>query len=221
VPPGDYPPPTYGAPPSTSRKLDIGGAFSYGWRKFTSNPGPLLICTLIVVAVNVVFLIIGLPIKGFIPKLLLNVLSFIVGLVVSRGLIRAALTVVNGGTPEPGLVFRFDNLGPFAIVSVLFGLMVGIGLVLCIVPGVILAGMFGFAQWFVVERDMDPFTALRSSRELVSGQLGTVILFGLCLILFNVVGAILCGVGLLLTYPVSYLAAAHAFRQLTGTPLAS
>jgi uncharacterized membrane protein len=220
MPPGGYPSPTYGAPSTATRKLDIGAAFSYGWKKFTSNPGPLLVCTLIVVAVNIVFFIIGLPVSGFLPRLLLNVVSFIVGLVVSRGLIRAALTVVNGGTPDPGLVFRFDNLGPFAVVSILFGLMVGIGLLLCIVPGVILAGLFGFAQWFVVERDMDAFTALRSARELVKGQLGTVILFGLCLIIFNAVGAILCGVGLLLTYPVSYVAAAHAFRQLTGTPIA-
>jgi hypothetical protein len=172
------------------------------------------------VVANLVFAAISYPVHGIFARFLLNIISFVVGLVLSRGLIRAALTVVNGGAPDPGLVFRFDNLGPYAVVSILLGLMIGIGLILCIVPGVILAGMFGFAPWLVVERDMDGVGALGAARQLASGKLGSVILFGLCFILVNVLGALLCGVGLLVTYPVSYLAAAHAYRQLTGTPIA-
>ena len=59
--------------------------------------------------------------------------------------------------------------------------------------------------------------SMRQSAEATKGVWGNVSLFGLVLILLNILGAMLLGVGLLLTAPTSAIAAAWVYRRLTGT----
>ena len=206
--------------PSTPGGLSVGAAFSYGWAKFSQNAGPLIVVTLLVWAASIVINIIAQDFDSWFLQLFFSVLAFVVSQVMTRGLVRAALTIVNGGRPEPGSVFSFENIGPFVVGAILFGLLVGVGLVLCIIPGLILGALFGFWSFACVEQDLDGVSALKRSLELTRANFGQVILFGLAYIGVNIIGAILCGIGLLVTIPLSYVAAAHFYRQLSGTPVA-
>ena len=60
-PPPPPPPPGYGAPtPGPSGgQLDAGAAIGYGWNGLTKNLGPLVLITLVIVAVQVGFSIVG------------------------------------------------------------------------------------------------------------------------------------------------------------------
>ncbi|MPY94476.1 MAG: hypothetical protein GEV08_15880 [Acidimicrobiia bacterium] len=206
--------------PSTPGGLSVGAAFSYGWAKFSQNAGPMIIVTLLVWAAGIVVNIIGRAFDSVVLQLVFSVIAFIVSQVMTRGLVRSALTVVNGGTPEPGSVFSFDNIGPFLVGAILYGLLVGVGLVLCIIPGLILGALFGFWSFACVEQDLDGVSALKRSLELARSNFGSAFLFGLAYIGVNIVGALLCGIGLLVTIPLSYIAAAHFYRQLSGSPVA-
>lgn len=206
--------------PSAPGGLSVGAAFSYGWQKFSQNAGPLIIVTLLVWAAGVVINVIGRAFSSVLGQLIFSVIAFVVTQVMTRGLVRAALTIVNGGRPDPGSAFSFDNIGPFLVGSILFGLVVGVGLILCVIPGLILGALLGFWAFACVEQDIDGVSALKRSLELTRNNLGPALLFGIAYVVVNLIGAILCGIGLLVTIPLSYVAAAHFYRQLSGTPVA-
>ena len=97
----------------------------------------------------------------------------------------------------------------------------GIGLILCIVPGIIIGLIWMFYGFVIVENPNTGATdALKKSQEMTKGRLGELFVFGLALFGINLIGAILCGVGLLFTYGISAIAVAYAYRSLRGEPVA-
>ena len=63
--------------------------------------------------------------------------------------------------------------------------------------------------------------ALKKASELTKGRIGELFVFGLALFGINLVGAILCGVGLLFTYGITAVAVAYAYRTLNGESVAA
>src|SRR5690606_24140896 len=95
-------------------------------------------------------------------------------------------------------------------------LMVGVGLVLLIVPGVILAVVYAFYGFVIVDRGEPVLAALQRSAELTRGHRGELFLFGVVLLGLNLLGALAFGIGLLITSPVSLIAAGYVYRRLAG-----
>jgi uncharacterized membrane protein len=99
--------------------------------------------------------------------------------------------------------------------------MVGIGLVLLIVPGVIVAIVFAFYGFHIVDTgSTDPIGALRRSAEITRGHRWQLFLFGLLLIGLNLLGILLLVVGVLFTSGISLLAVAYVYRRLSPAPAA-
>jgi uncharacterized membrane protein len=124
--------------------------------------------------------------------------------------------------PVPGDLLKTEGLGSYFIASILFAIGLYIGLILCIVPGIIWAVVFHFFGYVCVENPgISPVDALKRSAEITKGQRGT--LFGLLVVclLINVLGAILCGVGLLVSIPVTFVASAYAYRTLSGQSISA
>ena len=61
---------------------------------------------------------------------------------------------------------------------------------------------------------------MKTSWNLTSKNIGPLILLFILAFLINLVGALLCGVGLLFTYPITAVAIAYAWRTLTGGRIA-
>ncbi len=105
-PPPDLPPPP-GGPPSMgpgsgSGPLDVGTAVSYGWKKFTEYPGPLILIVLIIAVVNLIGGVLRFTVENFVIGLILLIVFYIVGQILTIGIINASLMVTRGETPEPG-----------------------------------------------------------------------------------------------------------------------
>ena len=216
-PPPGQPPVPGGTPPPSGGNLDAGAAVSYGWKGMTQNIGPFLLIALIIVAIQVGLSIVGYTFDNYWIRMIWNILVWIVGLILAMGLIRAALSVVDGEHPEIGMLFRTDRLAPYLIASILVGLAVGVGLILCIIPGLILAFLFAFFGYAIVDgRTDDPIEAMKISWNLVSKHVGSLLLLFILVFLINLVGALLCGVGLLFTYPITAVALAYAWRTISG-----
>ena len=100
--------------------------------------------------------------------------------------------------------------------SILVGIIVVIGFILLIVPGIIWALRYLFVPYLIMERKLSPFEALKESARITYGHKWQ--LFGLLVltVLINILGAILLLVGLLVSIPVSSLAMVHAYRILSG-----
>ncbi|MDB5244983.1 MAG: hypothetical protein JWN90_88 [Parcubacteria group bacterium] len=104
----------------------------------------------------------------------------------------------------------------FVGTSLLLGLVVLVGFILVIVPGIIFGVMFGFSLYLVIEEDLNPIEAFKKSALLTKGNRMPLFLLGLALIGINLIGLIVFLVGLLVTLPVSALAVVHAYRTLAG-----
>lgn len=208
--------------PAGGGSLDVGAAFGYSWAKFQQHAGQLILIVLVVFGVSIVMNGIGFALAGDTPVLFLfwAVITWVVTQIVQLGVIRASLGVTRGEDPEVGKVFQTDHLGNWIVASILVGLMVGVGLVLCFIPGILALIYTSFYGYFVLDRGMAPVDAIKASFELVSGNAGSVFVLLLLAWLLGLAGAIACGIGLLVTIPMAWIMIAYAYRSLNNEPIA-
>jgi uncharacterized membrane protein len=193
----------------------------YGWNAYWKNVGPMLLITIVIIAIQVVFSILGNVSDSAFIRIFFSLVGWIVGMILALGLYRASLAVVKGQTPDVAMLFQVEGLGSYIVAAILYGLMVFVGLIFCIIPGIILAIMFMFYGYLIVEDPtLGPTDALKKAQEITKGRLGELFVFGLALFGINLVGALLCGVGLIFTYGITAIAVAYAYRTLNGEPVA-
>ncbi|OGG58142.1 hypothetical protein A2853_01340 [Candidatus Kaiserbacteria bacterium RIFCSPHIGHO2_01_FULL_55_17] len=94
------------------------------------------------------------------------------------------------------------------------GIVVAVGFILLIVPGIIAALAFIFTPYLIVERKLWPIEAMKESARITKGHRWQLFLLSLALIGLNILGALALFVGLLVSIPVSMLAMVHAYRIL-------
>ncbi len=90
-----------------------------------------------------------------------------------------------------------------------------VGTALLVAPGLYCLARLGPALFFVVQGRAGPGAALGLSNQVTRGRRGQLMLMCLFLLLFNVLGAVPLGLGLIVTVPMSVLIGAHAFRALS------
>ena len=221
-PPASPPPPSGGAPISgCAAPFSVGDAISYGWNAYWKNVGPMILIVLAIWVVNIVLGIIAIPFDNQFMRFIIQLVAWVVSLLLALGLIRATLALTRGETPEVSMLFETDNFGPYIVAAILFGIASAIGFILCIIPGIIFVIFYGFYGFIIVDKgEQSPVEALKRSQQLVSGHFGAVLGLAVVLILINIVGAFLCGIGLLFTVGISAIAWAYAYRALSGEPVA-
>lgn len=83
---------------------------------------------------------------------------------------------------------------------------------------------FSFFTWFSIafatDRGLSAFDALKASFMTVRSNVGGTALSWLLKFLHLVIGALLCGVGLIVGGPVGLLIQVYAYRRLSGGPIA-
>jgi uncharacterized membrane protein len=203
--------------PPTPRSLDISGAFRAGWRGFVANVLPLVVVALVVWVVTGTINVWANETAGVVQALL-SLVAFFIGQVVAIVWISLGLAIVDGqeitaDTLLPGGA----TLISYIVASLLFSLMLGIGLVLLVIPGIIVAIVFGLYGWALVDKALDPIEALRHSSRITSGHRWQLFVFVLAAIVLNLVGVLLLVVGVLVTSAVTLIAAGHVYRQLDGS----
>ena len=100
-------------------------------------------------------------------------------------------------------------------VSILVGVIVSIGFILVIIPGIIAMTMLIFASYLVIDRDLGPIAAIKESMRITKGHRWGLLGLILLAIVINILGAICLVVGIFVTIPVSTLAVIHAYRTLS------
>jgi uncharacterized membrane protein len=132
------------------------------------------------------------------------------------GLMRIALAAHEGRPVSVQMLFgeSWRTLLQYAIVAIVTGVLTFIGLILIIVPGIIVSVMLSIAPLLLLDRHVSGVVALKESRRLTKGHRMNIFLFFLVIGVLNIVGAVLAGIGLLITVPVSLLAFVYAYKQI-------
>ncbi len=195
--------------------FSIEEAFRFGWDTFKKDPwffvGVTAALTIFSVIVN------ALTGNGY---GIMAFIGFLIGLaastVVTIAYARLALSAQEGTHVGWEGLWAPEHFLNMLGATILQSIVVVVGLVLLVIPGIIAALMLMFTQLLVVDKKMTPIAALKESYRLTKGQLLQLFLFWLAIIVINIVGLIALVVGLLVTLPVSLIAAAHVYKKLSS-----
>uniref|UniRef100_UPI000FFB7008 hypothetical protein n=1 Tax=Rhodococcus sp. BS-15 TaxID=1304954 RepID=UPI000FFB7008 len=222
-------------------RLEVGAALSYSFDKFKANAGPWIGITAIVWVVSVigVVLVFASTFTAAMAAadsgdtafttttsgvaLVMTAIATFASYFVNAAYVRGALDETGAPQkPSFGRFFQLTNIGQIAIlaliwtvVSVVFSFIPFLGTVLLIVIGF----LANFALTFLIDRNQTAIESIKSSVDLTVKNFGPLLLLLLLLAAINIVGALLCGLGLLVTIPISVIATNYAYRVLTGGPL--
>lgn len=234
-----YPPSAgpYGQPGYPGQPIQVQDAFSYGWNKFTQNAGVILggVLTYVVVlaGLSVAFwaLLVGTATTTIDPQtgeistaggfafgfgtFLFVAVLVVLGFLVQAAVVNVSLLVTRGKTLEYADFFRYPNLGTVILVALLIGLATGV-LAITIVGPIVFVFFAQFTLFYVIDKKLGVLDAFKASFTVVSRNLGTVVLLFLGVYLAELVGTLLCYVGLLVALPVAQIATAYVYRRLNA-----
>jgi uncharacterized membrane protein len=145
----------------------------------------------------------------------MSLVSFVVSILASLGLTSFSLrahdnieTVTIGDLWNPDPVWRY--LGAYLLIL----LIVIVGFILLVIPGIIASLGLSFATYLVIDRGMQPVASIKESWRITKGNKWRIFLLGLALTGVNILGALALVVGLLVSVPITLLAVVHAYRYL-------
>ena len=207
--------------------LSIKECLSFAWNTFKSRPWIFVQAGLVLFLVNIAASLVqsllesGDDASGAVVTIL-AVLSTVIGMTVSF-LVSMGETAFFLRAHDATAEVRLKDLWhprpfwKFVGTSLLAGLIILIGLILLIVPGIIAGIMLMFVGYIVIEEKLGPIDALKKSVALTKGNRWKLFQLALLTIGLNVLGFLALLVGLFVTVPVSFLMAVHAYRTLSGT----
>jgi len=190
-------------------------ALRAGWDRFKERPLFLVGLFLITTFISTITENLALAVQSTTASSALNVLDFVIQIVIGMGLTLILLRVYDRvETDYSDLVEPLYLFWKYLSMTVLSLVVVSVGFLLFVIPGIIASIALAFASYLIIDRDLKPVEAMKKSMEITHGHRWNLLLFLLTLALFNVLGALFFGVGLLVTIPVSALATVHVYRWL-------
>jgi uncharacterized membrane protein len=192
-----------GAPPVTwtapvGVKAQTGRWVSAGWQMVTADLGNYALVSLIFVVVN-------------------SVASIVTQGPLQTGFHLYCMKKMYGRRADVGDIFKgFDFFLPAFVAALLIGIFVFFGVLVCIIPGLVLASMYKFTYLFILDKKMDFWPAMEASHAVVKNDYFGFTMFLIVLGLINLLGVLCCVVGLLVTIPLSVAAITVAYQEIVG-----
>ncbi len=187
-------------------QLQIGSCFSRGWDLVKNH------FWLTVGATFLIHLIAGAV--GTIPLVGLALTYIFIG-----GLDWMFLKLIRGQKAEVGDAFAGFNLafGPLALFSLVAQLLVFLGIIFCILPGIYLSvsWMF-FTPLIILDKRLDFWPAMELSRRVVTRHWWQVFGFALVCLLLLLCGLMVCVVGVFIAMPIVKAATVYAYEDIFG-----
>ncbi len=169
-----------------------------GWEIVREDLGTFILMTLIAVTLAIVgnFIVAGPLLAGMF-------------LAVRRRLLEGHMDL---GDLFNGFSLFIDAFLIF-VLSAIFSL---IGLGFCVFPILIVMALYLFAYLYLVDRKLSFWDAMEASRKLVAQHLLDYVFLVVLILLVNLLGLLLLGVGVLVTIPVSVAAVTAAYKETVG-----
>jgi serine/threonine protein kinase/tetratricopeptide (TPR) repeat protein len=116
-------------------------------------------------------------------------------------------------TAFTGFRHSFPHL---VIAGFLATLLTGLGVLCLILPGIYLFVAWLFTFPLIIDQRLDFWPAMRLSRKVISKHWWKFLGFLVVLGLINLAGVLVCGVGLFITFPITFAALMYAYEDIFG-----
>lgn len=148
-------------------------------------------------------------------QLISTVILIIIQGVLSGGYYIMWLRMVRG---EEVSFNNFMDVKPFILPLVLTTLLMQLcimgGMLLLIVPGIIISLGIWVAPMVVLDKNLSPVDAIKGAWRITDGYKVDIFLLGILMTIVNVIGVIPCGLGLIITIPLSLGAMVSFYNQI-------
>ncbi len=202
--------------PVETAMFRTGDALKRGWELFKENAGLLIGVHLFVFLIHIPQMTTEWVFPGsHVIRGLVVFATVILSYVTAVGLIYIVVTLVDGGTfGFADLFARAHLVFKYLLGSIMYGVIILVGLLLLLVPGIIWGAQFSLWGFYMVEYEMGPIEALKaSSRATREHRLALIGFLAVCILLF-LVGAVPLLLGWIVVWPVTSLAMAWIYRTL-------
>jgi uncharacterized membrane protein len=147
--------------------------------------------------------------------ILANIISWILGIILGMGIIKISLKLYDREKPKFSDLFsQYPLFFKMLFGSIFYGLIIILGLILLIIPGIIFAVRFYLFEYLIVDKGLGPIEALKRSWRVTGGATGNLFLFLLLVTAINLLGVLAFSIGLLITVPITALATVFVYRKL-------
>ncbi len=205
------------------RRFSKGEAIRFGWEVTKRHFWFFFVTLLILGAVSVV----GNIFEWIEPDNLaqaglaigIHFIQAILGLFLTLGVIRICLRFTANEEATLADLFgaTLRQVGSYFLATILASIVITIGFILLVIPGIILSIRLSMAPFLIVDQNLGPIAALSRSWALTEGSGWNLFLFGILLVLLNILGVVAVFVGLFLSIPTSYVAFTFVYRKLQAT----
>jgi len=189
-------------------------AFSFGLSAFKKNWGPFVTIAIFVV----LFEILGFVLHKKNPFFgISDVVTLVGGAIAELGFTTLSLKVIDGKRVNFSDIFTNRKLLiPFSLVFISYSLLIRIGFMLFVIPGIILGARLFSAPYLVVDKNLSYKEAFKTSWKLTRGKTIKLILFQLSILAVIILGLLTLGVGILISIPVIEIASVYVYKKLTS-----
>lgn len=146
-----------------------------------------------------------------------NLLTTLVLLPIGVGIAFLATAIASGRTAVTTSVLGwYDNFGRLALTYLLMVVMLLIGFLLLVLPGIYLLVSYQLAMPLAVDKKLGPWEALEASRKIIGHSWFTVFGFNIVAMIIITLSFLLFGIPLIWTVPMLVLAYGILYRKVAG-----
>ncbi|RYG75436.1 hypothetical protein EON80_00690 [bacterium] len=198
-------------------------AISQAWTVFQSGMGTYIGAAVVLILFSAVFqgLQTALTPRGSNEFSALPLFVGLIGGLVNQffgaGFLRMAINHLKTGHVDFGDMLSVGDVYlNIIIAAILVGIATTLGICFCIIPGLLLSGLFMFVNPLIVDRKMSAIDAMTASFNTLKPQMWMAMLFIIVVGMVVFLGICACFVGLLVTIPVGVLSVAITYRNFFG-----
>jgi len=205
-----------------NKQVSVGEAVKFGWKGMKSNFWLFFVLLVIVFSVELFFGYI-MPVNAEAQidwnwkSWLLMLVHLFVNVFIALGFTHISLRAAKGERPtfadffnKTGVYFQFFGA------QILYWVVVAVGLLLLVFPGIIWAMRYWMYPYMVVDKKADPFEALKLSSKATYGAKWDLLGFFFASVLIYLAGFAVFGVGLLAALPTIMIGHAFWYVKLIG-----
>ncbi len=147
-----------------------------------------------------------------------DVISTLLSLIFSFGMIKIFIHFVRKGKADLKDLRNHDwvRFLRWFLTRIVTAVLIGVGMVLLIVPGIYVAARLYLYEYYVVDQKLNTIEAISASWEVTKGHVWQIIGIGLLSFGILLLGTLALGIGLLWAIPTVKLAQATLYKKLTS-----
>lgn len=143
----------------------------------------------------------------------LTLIFAVLTLVVTVGVIRAAIRATLGQEPGFDALLDGHNLLKYLLFQLAYALLVGFGFLLFVLPGLLVIFFFQLGPYYVLDRGLRVGQAFAASAQVVRRNLPAAFMMTFANAMVLIMGGVFFGLFTLFLLPLASLFTAHLYRQ--------